>query len=150
MQTEKEEILQNPEEKKRLVMVASKGTADTLYPALILATTAAAQSMPVDIYFTFGGMKLVTKGQPENIVPSIDLGVSSEQLKQLLSKGGMPNLTDMLKMAKESGVHLHACSPTMNLYGITKDQISEVCEDIIGAASFLKMASDPTAITLFI
>lgn len=131
-------------------MVASKGTADTLYPALILATTAVAQSMPVDIYFTFGGMKLVTKGQADNIKPSADLGISPEHLKDLLSKGGMPSLTDMLKMAKEAGVHIHACSPTMSLYGMTKEQISEVCDDVIGAATFLQMAADPNAITLFI
>ncbi len=150
MQIEEESRAQLTKMRNRLVLVASKGTADTLYPALILATTAAAQNMPVDIYFTFGGMKLVTKGQAENIRPSVDLAVSPEQLKELLSRGGMPSLTDMLKMAKDAGVHLHACSPTMGLYGMTKDQISEVCEDIIGAAAFLKMAADPNAITLFI
>lgn len=150
MQIQDENRAQIAKEKNRLVLVASKGTADTLYPALILATTAAAQNMPVDIYFTFGGMKLVTKGQADNIRPSVDLAVSPEQLQELLSRGGMPSLTDMLNMAKEAGVHLHACSPTMGLYGMTKDQISEVCEDIIGAAGFLKMAADPDAITLFI
>ena len=131
-------------------MVASKGTADSLYPALILATTAAAQNMPVDIYFTFGGMKLVTKGQAENIKPSVDLGIPPEQLKTLLSKGGMPSLIEMLKMAKDSGVRIHACSPTMSLYGMTQEQLLEVCDDVIGAATFLKMAADPNAITLFI
>lgn len=137
-------------EKNKLVMVASKGTADTLYPALILATTAAAQNMPVDIYFTFGGMKLVTQGQADSIKPSVDLGISPEQLKGLLAKGGMPSLTDMLKMAKEAGVHIHACSPTMGLYGMTQDQLSDVCDDVIGAAGFLKLAADPNAITLFL
>lgn len=32
-------------------MVASKGTAGTLCPALILATTATARNMSVDIYY---------------------------------------------------------------------------------------------------
>ncbi|MDG6933954.1 MAG: DsrE/DsrF/DrsH-like family protein [Nitrososphaerota archaeon] len=137
--------------KKRLVLVASKGTADALYPALILATTAAAQGMQVDIYFTFGGMKLVTKGQAEMIKPSTDLGLSAEQLSGLLQKGGMPTLRDMLMAAKSQGVHIHACSPTMNLYGMTeKDLADGVCDDVIGASTFLELASHPEALALFI
>ncbi len=136
--------------KRKLVMVASRGTADGLYPALILATTAAAQGMPVDIYFTFGGMKMLTKGMPENIKPSVDLGVSADELKVLLTKGGMPTLYDMLKSSKEAGVHIHACSPTMNLYGMKEEQLVDVCDDVIGASGFLELARDPDAITLFI
>jgi len=133
------------------VLVASKGTADALYPALILATTAAAQGMQVDIYFTFGGMKLVTKGQAEMIKPSTDLGLSAEQLSGLLQKGGMPTLRDMLMAAKSQGVHIHACSPTMNLYGMTeKDLADGVCDDVIGASTFLELASHPEALALFI
>ncbi len=133
------------------MLVASKGTADALYPALILATTAAAQGMQVDIYFTFGGMKLVTKGQAEMIKPSTDLGLSAEQLSGLLQKGGMPTLRDMLMAAKSQGVHIHACSPTMNLYGMTeKDLADGVCDDVIGASTFLELASHPEALALFI
>lgn len=137
--------------KRKLVLVASRGTADGLYPALILASTAAAQNMPVDIYFTFGGMKLLTKGMAESIKPSVDLGVSPEDLKHLLAKGGMPTLYDMLKASKEAGVRIHACSPTMNLYGMKQEDLAaEVCDDIIGASAFLELARDPDAVTLFI
>ncbi len=138
------------EKKNKLVLVASKGTADALYPALILATTAAASNMPVDIYFTFGGMKLLTKGMAESIKPSVDLGLSQEELKGLLSKGGMPSLYDFLKSAREAGVKIHACSPTMNLYGMKQEQLVDVCNDVIGASGFLELARDPDALTMFI
>jgi len=145
------QAMQSTGQKSRLIMVASRGTADGLYPALILATTAAAQNMPVDIYFTFGGMKLLTKGVAESIKPSVDLGLSKEELNQLLSKGGMPSLLDMLRAAKQAGVKIHACSPTMALFGMTeKDLTSELCDDVIGASTFLELARDPNAVTLFI
>jgi peroxiredoxin family protein len=102
--------------KNKLVMVASRGTTDGLYPALILATTSAIEGMETHIYFTFGGMKLLTKDFADSITPSVDLGLSKEQLMKLLSRGGMPTLEDMLKQAKESGVKIHACSPTMGLF----------------------------------
>jgi peroxiredoxin family protein len=136
--------------KSKLVMVASRGTSDGLYPALILATTSAMEGMETHIYFTFGGMKLLTKEMAGAIAPSVDLGVSKDELTQLLSKGGMPSLSEMLKQAKESGVKIHACSPTMGLFGLKKEDLVGVVDDIIGAAGFLDLATDPAATTLFI
>lgn len=138
------------EEKNRLVIVASRGTDDGLYPALILATTAVAQGKEAYIYFTFGGMKLLTKGMAEKISPSVDLGISKEVLDQLLAKGGMPKLIDMLKMAKQLGVKIYACSPTMSLFGMKQEDLVEVVDDVIGASTFLEMASDPKTLALFI
>jgi peroxiredoxin family protein len=136
--------------KNKLVLVASRGTADGLYPALILATTSAMQGMETHMYFTFGGMKLLNKATVEAINPSVDLGLSKEELDRLLSKGGMPTLADMLKQAKETGVKIHACSPTMGLFGTKKEELVGVVDDIIGASGFLDLASDPEAVTLFI
>ena len=140
----------NQEKKNKLVMVVSKGTADALYPAMILATTGVAEGMEVHLYFTFGGMKLLTKGIADTIVPSLDLGLPADQLKTLLSKGRMPSLSDMLKMSIDSGVKIHACSPTMNLFGTKKEELVNDQIDVIGAAQFLELASDSEALTLFI
>jgi peroxiredoxin family protein len=140
----------NQEKKNKLVMVVSKGTADALYPAMILATTGVAEGMEVHLYFTFGGMKLLTKGIADTIVPSLDLGLPADQLKTLLSKGRMPSLSDMLKMSIDSGVKIHACSPTMNLFGTKKEDLVNDQIDVIGAAQFLELASDNEALTLFI
>ena len=52
---------ENQQLKKRLILVVSKGTIDMLYPALVLATTAPAMGMKVDMYFTFWGLKALTK-----------------------------------------------------------------------------------------
>ncbi|MEM3851978.1 MAG: DsrE/DsrF/DrsH-like family protein [Methanomassiliicoccales archaeon] len=132
------------------MLVVSKGTMDAAYPALILATTAVSQGMEVYMYFTFGGMKLLTRGQDETLQPSKDLGMSAEELKTLISKGGMPTIQQMLQMAAEAGVHINACSPTMKLFGTTKESLTIPNADVVGAATFLEWASDPSAITLFI
>ena len=57
---------------------------------------------------------------------------------------------DMLKQAKESGVKIHACSPTMGLFGTRKEDLLGVVDDIMGASGFLELATDPEALTLFI
>jgi peroxiredoxin family protein len=137
-------------QKSKLVLVASRGTADGLYPALILATTGASQGMEVHVYFTFGGMKLLTKATANSITPSLDLGIPADQLRTLLAKGGMPTLGDMLKMARDAGVKIHACSPTMALFGTKQEDLVDEVVDVIGAAAFLELATQPEALTLFI
>jgi len=146
METTRSEV----RKKNKLVLVVSRGTLDGAYPAFILATTAAAQGMDVYMYFTFGGMKLLTKGQLENLSTSKDLGLTTEQLKELVARGGMPTIDQMLKMAAEAGVHINACSPTMKLFGTTKENLVLPEADVVGASTFLEWASDPDAITLFI
>jgi len=47
--------------KKKLTMIATKGTLDWAYPPFILASTAAALDIEVVMFFTFYGLKLLLK-----------------------------------------------------------------------------------------
>lgn len=47
--------------KKRMALIASKGTLDMAYPPLILASTAAAMDAEVAIFFTLYGVDIVNK-----------------------------------------------------------------------------------------
>jgi peroxiredoxin family protein len=149
---------------KRLVVVLTKGTLDEAYPAFILSTTGAASGMEVDMYFTFWGMKLLDKrtanktklspiGNPAAGIPSF-LGVLpgmttlvTALMKRKIKKF-WPTIPEMMQQAKEMGVRMHACSPTMGLMGLTEnDLLPEV--DVVGASTFLGWASD-NAVTIFI
>ena len=45
--------------RKRIALVASKGTLDQAYPPMILATTAASLGWEAGIYFTFYGLDIL-------------------------------------------------------------------------------------------
>lgn len=132
------------EGKKSLILVLSKGGADMAYPALILATTARALGMDAHIYFTFWGMQLLT---PEGRKKSIDV-FPPEMQKALATK--FPTVEQFMQQAKQAGVHIHACSPTMDMFGLTRANLVNEVEDIIGASTYLQLASRPDAMTLFI
>ncbi len=156
----------NAVQKKRLILVVSKGTIDMIYPALVLATTAPAMGMSVDIYFTFWGLKVLTKdgvnsvkiapvGNPGMPMPNI-VGVipgmtkiASTMMKSKIEKF-WPDVYEMIKMAKDSGVKLHACSPTMGFMDVKEEDLIPEVDDIVGASAFLSWASEPDALTLFI
>ncbi len=154
------------EKRNRLVIVCSKGSLDMAYPPLMLATTGAALGMDVHLYFTFWGMNMITKktvdslkispvGNPALPMPNIlgmIPGMSSmvtSMMKKKMSKMKMPTIREMIKTAKDAGVQFHACSPSMDMMGLTKDDLIPEVDDIIGASTYLDLASED-AITLFV
>lgn len=132
------------EGKKSLVLVVSKGGADMAYPALILATTARALGMEAHMYFTFWGMQLLT---PEGRKKSMDV-FPPEMQKAISAK--FPTVEQFMQQAKQAGVHIHACSPTMDMFGMTKASLVNEVDDVIGASTYLELATRADAMTLFI
>jgi peroxiredoxin family protein len=152
--------------RNKLVIVCSKGSLDMAYPPLMLATTAAAMGMDVDLYFTFWGMNMITKktidslkispvGDPELPMPNIlgmipgMSGMVTSMMKKKMQKMKMPSIREMIATAKDGGVKFHACSPSMDMMGLKKDDLIPEVDDIIGATTYLDLASED-AITLFI
>jgi len=136
------------------------------YPPLMLATTAAAMGMEVHLYFTFWGMNMITKktidslkispvGNPALPMPNIlgmIPGMSSmvtSMMQKKMTKIKMPSIREMIATAKEGGVKFHACSPSMNMMGLRKEDLIPEVDDIIGATTYLDLASED-AITLFV
>lgn len=150
----------------RLVLVVTKDTIDQVYPPLILATTAAASGMEVDIYFTFWGLKLLDKkshtktklasvGNPALPMPNI-LGVlpgmtamATKMMKGKIKKF-WPTIPEMMQQAKDLGVRFHACSPTMGLMGLKESDLVPLTDDIVGASTFLDWATSSGTATIFI
>ncbi len=152
--------------RNKLVIICSKGSLDMAYPPLMLATTAAAMGMDVHLYFTFWGMNMITKktidslkispvGNPALPMPNIlgmIPGMSSmvtSMMKKKMQKMKMPTIGEMMATAKEGGVKFHACSPSMSMMGLKKEDLIPEVDDIIGATTYLDLASDD-AITLFV
>jgi len=162
-------VMEKPKEQQKrnkLVIVCSKGSLDMAYPPLMLATTAAAMGMEVDLYFTFWGMSMINKKTIDSLkispvgnaalpMPNI-LGMipgmtamMTSMMQKKIQKVKMPSIKEMIATAKESGVRFHACSNTMDMMGVKKEDLIPEVDDIIGAATYLELASED-AITLFI
>ncbi len=59
-------------------------------------------------------------------------------------------MTELLKMCRQMGnVKIYACSTTMEIMGVKKEDLIPEVDDIVGAASFLSIALD-SDVQLFI
>jgi peroxiredoxin family protein len=154
------------EDKNKILIICSKGTLDMAFPPFMIATTAAAMGMDVHLFFTFWGMDIITKkkvdklklapvGNPSLPMPNI-LGIipgmtamATRMIKGKMKDSNMPSIQDLIKMAKEGGVKFHACTPTMKLNDLTREDLIPEVDDEIGAATMLALAKD-AIVTLFV
>jgi peroxiredoxin family protein len=149
----------------RFCIILSKGSLDMVYPAFMLANTAATMGSEAHIFFTFWGLNVLDRkkvgslkvspvGNPGMPMPNI-LGMipgmttmATRMMKGKIRETKTPTIPEMVQMAKQLGVHLHACSTSMEFLGIKKEDLIPEVEDIIGAASFLGISE--RARTIFI
>lgn len=130
----------------KLSMVVSEGTFDKAMMPLILGTTAAAMGSEVNVFYTFFGTKLVTKGVKPKLPGMMRL--FTRMFVGRMKKVGIPEYTEFMKQAMDMGVNIYACSTTMGLMGVEEKDLMPGVK-ILGAAAFLKMAQE-SSVTLFI
>ena len=138
------------EKRKKLAFVVHSGTLDKLYPVFMLASTGGAMDAEVHLFFTFWGLNAVKKGGLDKAkLPGI-MSVGTGMMKGKIKSVGVSSLPELLAMCRETeNVTIYACSTTMAMMDVTKDQLIPEVDEIVGAASFLAIAMDAD-IQLFI
>jgi peroxiredoxin family protein len=146
--------------RRRIALVASKGTLDQAYSPLILATTAASLGWEAGVYFTFYGLDIIHEERLERLkvaslanpagpiqLPNL-LGAlpgataaATKIMKKWMSDARMPTVPEFIDMAQGLGVRFFACSTTMGVMGVQEDDLIKGCE-IAGAAAFLDYAAE--------
>jgi len=153
--------------KKKMAMIATKGTLDWAYPPFILGSTAAALGYDVEIFFTFYGLKLLEKdlnlqvsplgnpGMPMPIpvpvivqtLPGVQSFVTSMMKKKIENKGVAP-LDELRDLCLEAGVRFLACQMTVDLFEMDINTFIDEAS-YAGAARFFEFAGD-SDISLYI
>jgi peroxiredoxin family protein len=156
---------------KELVIVSESGDLERTWATTILASTAAAGEMKVSIFFTFWGLFSLVR--PEVRVtgtnwmqkmlammnrPGIDhaklsklnfAGMGPWMMKKLAKQYGVAEPRELLEMAQALGVRLIPCQMSMDMMGITADQLIDGVEPAVGAAAALELMTNADA-SLFI
>ncbi len=164
---EEDRAVESLPRKKRIALVASKGTLDQAYPPLILASTAVSLGWEAGIYFTFYGLDILHKDRFEKLkvaslanpagpiqLPNL-LGAmpgataaATKVMKKWMVDARMPSIPEFLDMTRDLGVEFFACATTMGVMNVAESDLIEGA-DIAGAAAFLDYASEAD-ISMFI
>jgi len=130
-------------EKKKLAMIVHSGTIDKLLCAFILTSTAVTMDIEAHLYFTFWGLTMLKKGEMDKAGLPATYKEMEKPLSDKLKQMNYPTPYQMLKRAKESGhLKIYACTPTMEMFGIKKEDLIPEVDTLAGAATFLDVAAD--------
>ena len=128
---------------KKLAIIVHSGTLDRIYCAFILGSTATSMGMETHLYFTFWGLNVLVKGGLEKAGLPATYKQMEEPLKKKLKEMKYPTPYELLKRMKSSGLlKIYACSPTMEMFGVKKEDLIPEVDKIAGASTFLDVASD--------
>lgn len=155
-----------------LAMVVFSGDLDKLLAAMIIANGAAAMEMPVSVFFTFWGLNALRRDGPVHLdgkktmaegmfgrmmprgaehlhLSKMNMaGLGTRMIKHEMEKKHVATLAQLMASAQEQGVRFIACTMSMDLMGIRKEElIPGIKYGNVG--SFLD-AADRSRSTLFI
>ena len=152
---------------RKVAIICSKGSLDMAYPGLILANAARMSGIEAVLFFTFWGLnvlkkenqfagKTVTAKMLAAMMPAGAagtsrfnmLGIGPAFFKFLMRKKKVASLEELLALAVEMDVRMIACTTSMELMGIQREELIDGIE-IGGVATYLQDACDSRA-TLFI
>jgi len=164
------ETLPQEDEDKKLVILFKSGDLESLWATLILATTGAAMGSRVTVFATFWGLfpfvrndrrvfganwmqkmlSVVNRGGTEHVRLSKHqfLGAGPKMMRSLAKRHKVATPAELMEMAQDMGVRLIPCQMTMDMLGMTKDDLIEGIEEPAGATTALLETDGAT--TLFI
>jgi peroxiredoxin family protein len=155
----------------KVTLILFSGDLDKVLAAFNIATGAAAMGFSVSIFFTFWGLNVVRKkreqGKPKDIIRKLlglfnrggtrrlklsrlhMYGIGSLMMKKLMKKIKFPGVHELIRTAKELGVEFVACTTSMEMMGVAKDDLIEEVDRLAGVATYLSLAKESN-INLFI
>jgi peroxiredoxin family protein len=157
-------------ETKRTTIVLFSGDYDKAMAAYIIANGAAAYDHEVTIFHTFWGLnalrkaedvtvnkgflekmfaKMMPKGADKMGLSKMNMaGMGPKMIKKVMKKHNAMPLPQLIEMAQEQDVKLVACTMTMDLLGLQKEELLDEIE-YAGVAAYLGDAEDGN-VNLFI
>jgi peroxiredoxin family protein len=153
----------------RETMVVFSGDLDRQLASLVIATGAAAMGMEVSIFYTYWGLSGLKKGRsfagktlkekmfammtPEGLskLPVSQMnfgGVGRAMLKSMMQEKGVSSIEELFALAREMGVKLIACTMSMDVMGIAREELIDGIA-VGGVATFLGDAAR-SRVSLFI
>ncbi len=155
----------------KATIVLFSGELDRALAAFNIAVAAALMGSQVTIFFTFWGLNVIRKRRPRSRAKGLlrklmrrmnkggmtklklsrfhMWGIGTWMMKLLMQWSNMPGIEEMVRSAKSLGVRFVACTTTMAMMGVSREDLVDEVDDLAGAASYVDNAMD-SRLNLFV
>jgi peroxiredoxin family protein len=151
-------------------IVVFSGDLDKVLASFIIANGAAAMGRQVTMFFTFWGLNalrktdagsvkkpfiekmfgfMMPKGSRKLKLSKMNMGgMGTAMMKKVMNDKNVDSLEDLMQKAMKNGVKLVACTMSMDIMGITKEELIDGVQ-LAGVASYLGDAEESN-VNLFV
>ncbi len=155
---------------KEKTMIVFDGDLDKAIAAFIIANGSVAMGNKVNMFFTFWGLNILRKKESPKVKKDFIskmfgfmmpkgagklslskmnfMGLGSKMMRMVMKKKGVTSLEDLIQEAINSGVKIVACQMSMDVMGITKEELIDGVE--IGGVATMLDDNDRSNMNLFI
>lgn len=154
-----------PKEKKpleKVCLICAKGNLEDVYASLVMANGAVMEGIELNLFFTFFGLDGITKKSMNRLhtattgnpamkmpgglpfptmlggLPGVESAVSAMMRKQM-DELGMPPVDEFLEMITAGGGNIYACKLAVDMFKLTKKDLSDEVKDIITIGEFYEL-----------
>ncbi len=151
-------------------IIVFSGDLDKVLAAFIIANGAASMGRPVTMFFTFWGLNVLRRHNKVKVDKSFIesmfgammprgteklklskmnmMGMGTSMMRGIMKKKNVSSLEELIKKAQENGVKIVACTMSMDVMGIRKEELLEDI-DYAGVGTYLADAEESN-VNLFI
>ncbi|MEK5253315.1 FAD-dependent oxidoreductase [Paenibacillus sp. FSL F4-0125] len=151
-------------------MVVFSGDLDKAIASFIIANGAASSGKKVTMFFTFWGLNIIRKDEKvpvnKNIIGKMFgammprgsrkltlsnmnmMGMGSKMIRSVMKNNNVSSLEELIQMAVDQGVEIVACQMSMDLMGITREELIDGVK--IGGVGYYLGQADQSNHNLFI
>ena len=137
---------------EKITIIVHSGDFDKMYSAFIIGNGALAMGLEASMYFTFFGLSRLKKGKLDSgpLSRMHMLGLGKMMIKSRMKKRNARPLPDLARDFKELGGKIFACDMTMDIMGVTAEQLEQdLIEEYCAVGTYIREAREST-VTLFI
>lgn len=152
---------------KKIMIINSKATLESVYAALILANGARMEGMESEIFCTFFGLEMLqpkkmdhlhvaTVGNPAMHIPTMIGGLpgmeslASGMMRKEMDKLDIPPVSEFLEIYKASGGKIFACKLAMEMFKLEREDLWEDVDEVLTVGDFYNRAQEAGTQIIFV
>jgi len=123
---------------KKLALIVSRGSHNSLVQVLTLVMAAVGSEIAVRVFFRDEAVLKLTRARAGELNLSEGYRGREAETAERLAAQGLLDLRRVMREVKEAGdVRLYACSSSMAICGVTAEDLLEEIDEVRGLAAFL-------------
>lgn len=130
------------DKKTGLGIIFHSGSYDRLYHGLSLALAALALGREVKLFFTYWALEYLSRDKSNLFKLDEEGRLQRGLLEKHIERGHIQRLSEFINQAKSMGARFYACTSSMGLLNIARDELIAAVDKSMGITTFLTETTD--------